>query len=55
MGVVHEMKFFQERHLMVDETMHQIFGEGPKHRSAPGSKPPARVQGKAAEVDFIEE
>jgi len=54
-GVVHPMEVPEDWYLMVDETMHEIFSERPKHGTTCRCEPPARVQSNAAAVDIIEQ
>ena len=54
-GVVHPMEVPEDWSLMVDETMHKIFSERPKHGSTCRCEPPARVQSNAAAVNIIEQ
>src|SRR5579871_4387046 len=53
--MVHPMQLPEDRHLMVDETMHQIFNERPEHHSAHSREPQTWVQGKGAAVDIVEQ
>jgi hypothetical protein len=53
--VVHPMELPKDGCFMVDEAMHQILGERPKHRSTHRSEPPTKVQSQAATVDIVEQ
>ena len=55
MRVVHPMEVLQDGHLMIDETVHQIFSERPQHHSTQRRKPPVRVKDKAAALDIQEQ
>lgn len=53
--VVHSMEVPEDRYLMVDEAVHQIFDEGPEYCSTRGGDPPTQMQGKAAVAETIEQ
>ena len=53
--MVHAVELLQDRDFMVDEPVHQIFGERPEHRATQGGEEPTRVQGKAVALDIVKQ